>query len=809
MRYSFFLFLLLFIQSFAQVNPNYHWVNGHTRSNGTYVEGHYRTNRNSTVNDNYSTIGNINPHTGKAGWLPRQNYSYISSGFNTINYDYIVTSSSNIKKQAINNTFSDKLTPGSKEIEYSNGTELFTTISSSIDYYKEGVEYFSYSPTRHEIVESTNKTTSQLLDGEYRFYDNQKTLRLHRSFRRGVLHGYDLKYDVNGKLKSEANYNYGNLVYLKFEDKEGDIIELTGIPNKNNSKSSVYRQGVKIQERKYYGKNSYKELIFDEKTGQKTQEYEIRDSNLHGKFYEYFEGGSLSLEGYFLNGVKSGKWSFYYLEETSETSKLGEYFNYKEDILHGKFQELKKDSIITGNYHNGLLHGRYIVYRPLILLFGVLPSILKENEIVKEGEYLHGQKNGLWKFYDGAHGLLQEGSFIDGKKIGEWKHYYGSYLDSQSNKLPYANLLYLIENYRKGVKYGKSERYSYLSRNVIKCDTSIGTNNPLDTCYTYTYKEVSEKSFWKNNQLHGPFFFKDVSGNKIINGNFLNGEKVGKWVVEYTKDNVPIIETSIYNNDTRSGSFVKKIKNGINIETGEFKDGEKHGEWITYYNHSDVYSMEEYIDGQLDGKKNVFAKNGVIEKQASYKSGYLKNLIIIDTVKNTPISKFEFLEIRNKNYTFILTTFSRDSIETYTLQMPTVYEDAASNDIDWFLIDYILNLERDNLMKIGEYSVKSQGKYSVEGTYNQNFKVGEWKFYYHKQDLIFKKNFSKGKIINEEFWDISKKKPYNGKFVSKNNNTTIISRVKKGVKNGKESQYDFNGRRVNTYFYENGIKQSK
>ena len=48
-----------------------HYVSGYVRSNGTYVQGHYQTNPNNTRNDNYSTRGNVNPHTGEPGTKPR------------------------------------------------------------------------------------------------------------------------------------------------------------------------------------------------------------------------------------------------------------------------------------------------------------------------------------------------------------------------------------------------------------------------------------------------------------------------------------------------------------------------------------------------------------------------------------------------------------------------------------------------------------------------------------------------------------------------------------------------------------------
>jgi hypothetical protein len=42
-------------------------VNGHYRSNGTYVQPHQRTNPNTNTHDNYNAQGNYNPYTGRTG----------------------------------------------------------------------------------------------------------------------------------------------------------------------------------------------------------------------------------------------------------------------------------------------------------------------------------------------------------------------------------------------------------------------------------------------------------------------------------------------------------------------------------------------------------------------------------------------------------------------------------------------------------------------------------------------------------------------------------------------------------------------
>lgn len=46
---------------------NSHSTQGHYRSNGTYVESYRSTNPNGSKHDNWSTKGNVNPYTGKAG----------------------------------------------------------------------------------------------------------------------------------------------------------------------------------------------------------------------------------------------------------------------------------------------------------------------------------------------------------------------------------------------------------------------------------------------------------------------------------------------------------------------------------------------------------------------------------------------------------------------------------------------------------------------------------------------------------------------------------------------------------------------
>ena len=81
--FFFIAFLFAAANSFAQTST---YVSGYTNSNGTYVQGYYRTTPNTTRNDNYSTVGNTNPYTGSAGTKPTDSYYVAPSTYSAPSY---------------------------------------------------------------------------------------------------------------------------------------------------------------------------------------------------------------------------------------------------------------------------------------------------------------------------------------------------------------------------------------------------------------------------------------------------------------------------------------------------------------------------------------------------------------------------------------------------------------------------------------------------------------------------------------------------------------------------------------------------
>ncbi len=50
------------------------YVQGYCKGNGTCVQGHYRSDADNSVNNNWSTKGNVNPYTGKSGTKKRSSW---------------------------------------------------------------------------------------------------------------------------------------------------------------------------------------------------------------------------------------------------------------------------------------------------------------------------------------------------------------------------------------------------------------------------------------------------------------------------------------------------------------------------------------------------------------------------------------------------------------------------------------------------------------------------------------------------------------------------------------------------------------
>lgn len=64
------------------------WVRGYYRSNGTYVQPHYRSNADDNFWNNWTTYPNINPYTGSYGTRLTPSYRNYYHNYDYSNYEY-------------------------------------------------------------------------------------------------------------------------------------------------------------------------------------------------------------------------------------------------------------------------------------------------------------------------------------------------------------------------------------------------------------------------------------------------------------------------------------------------------------------------------------------------------------------------------------------------------------------------------------------------------------------------------------------------------------------------------------------------
>ena len=120
--FLFIVFLFAAANSFAQTST---YVSGYTKSNGTYVQGHYRTAPDATITNNWSTVGNVNPYTGKPGTV---SYSSSYSTYSSPSYSNYSAPSYSTYSSPTYSTYSTPIYTGPRGGTYyinSNGNKTY------------------------------------------------------------------------------------------------------------------------------------------------------------------------------------------------------------------------------------------------------------------------------------------------------------------------------------------------------------------------------------------------------------------------------------------------------------------------------------------------------------------------------------------------------------------------------------------------------------------------------------------------------------------------------------------------------------
>ncbi len=392
MKVKFFFSLLFFILSFnllfgqGKVNPNYHYVKSYTRKDGTFVQGHYRTNPNSTNRDNYSTLGNTNPHTGKPGWVPPDNksndnyngsYPYVNAPQATVNYvplnDFTpslsvdkarskISSSNSPTHSTKHNEYLYNYESGQRIINHYDGKEVFNVKTVSIIKYFKNSTYYYYVPEKNEVAFSKGQAFGQLLNGKYSMILDDGTTILETNFKEGILHGVYIKYDSTGHELSRAIYNDGEMVNYKVVNDSGELVEWLGKPYSPKSVRTFTKNRITTSKEEYISKENFKVITFNDANGKPASEFNVVNGQISGVYKSYHDDGkTISRIGYTTNGEFNGE-----VKDYDENQSLIALTTYMNGSKNGHFERYAKDGkvIERGSFKNDLLDGKIYFVEP-------------------------------------------------------------------------------------------------------------------------------------------------------------------------------------------------------------------------------------------------------------------------------------------------------------------------------------------------------------------------------------------------------------------------------------------------------------
>jgi antitoxin component YwqK of YwqJK toxin-antitoxin module len=271
----------------------------------------------------------------------------------------------------------------------------------------------------------------------------------------------------------------------------------------------------------------------------------------------------------------------------------------------------------------------------------------------------------------------------------------------------------------------------------------------------------------KNNLLHGKATWISVLGDTLKSGEFTNGLKQGKWVVNnqlakaYSKKQAELIYKSPREFSTNSFTYLNGVLNGpsetylnsLPISKGHYTNGEKSGEWYDYevvgkfVNNGMIDTVFLHRHYTLASTKQISKKplirNAVFESEPRIKGfdfpydiPYVNFLNLVDF----QAEKEEDLELPEEKLGYDNEFYGE---EMYGEEM--YFEDGGYSDFE----------DEKSIYLNGKYIEKSK---LIDSIGYRNLFEGVYEEFYENGQLKFRYTFKNGELVAEDtvFWDNGK-----------------------------------------------------
>ena len=481
------------------------------------------------------------------------------------------------------------------------------------------------------FVDRYGETTDK--HGKWIYYDKLGTIEEVRNFYKGMLQGSVVKYFPNGKKQQEGFFQLNRQDSIYNEWFETGKLKVEGFYDMDiavNNWKYYYRDGrlKSVEEIKgnenyiweFYLPDSLHTQIIINGTGEMTtfyttgkvkEWYNYKDGLKHGNFEEISIYGYLTLKGSFKNGEKDGEWEYSYY--TGDKEKVS---HYEDGVLNGQYQYFYDNGQLNveGHYKNGQKKGEWTWYT-------------NSGKRDMQGEFKEDQQHGKWTYWHPTGELSYYANYKNGLRSGEWTYFYKE--GTKFKQGTFANDL----------KNGEWKTW-YEDETLLMQGTYIDGKEQGEWNNFWENGKLKNKATFKSGQLNGEWLSFYPKGTQKLIGKYSNDMKVGEWQEFFdngkpkdastyklfkkkSKMDYGIMKDHVVMESKLHGESISySAKDFRKTEEGDYKEGLKDGEWTAYYPGGKTPAVvTNYKKGELHGTLSQYSRRGKVLSEIQYKDG--------------------------------------------------------------------------------------------------------------------------------------------------------------------------------------------
>ncbi|MGV5002527.1 toxin-antitoxin system YwqK family antitoxin [Shewanella xiamenensis] len=417
------------------------------------------------------------------------------------------------------------------------------------------------------------------LHGEQKSYHTNGQLRDHQHYVNGVESGLAQSYFDNGQLQTRVTYGANGMegLYESFHN--------NGQPEQTVNMVAGKREG----ERLYWTKEGW---LF-------TKEFYL-NGKIHGEVLVYQAADVLQEIKHYQHDKQAGIQQRFDPQGRLAAQQL--YDKDRREIQNISYDDagkvtsqtdtlyLAKGQLTTEKRFDATGALTYQYQRDTVKDWSLRQRFTATGELIEREEQLKGLYDGLY-IGDGWNGYVRRINYSKGKMHGAYR---------EDNALDGG---FVTGQYHFGVKVGK-----WVTKNAdMTRNEQFNQQGQLNGEQTEIAADgtLMLQAFYQNEKLHGAYLQRGFDKQLQAQGQYVNGQREGKWLVD----------DSSYNQ--------------VKLWHGQYRAGHEVGRWQAFSANGHLLGLMQYDDkGRLQGKSYSFNEDGSLERSEEYVDNQLHGQLV-------------------------------------------------------------------------------------------------------------------------------------------------------------------------------------